>query len=122
MDIEKTLIIGASLNPARYAFLAAHRLIKAGHPVVLLGRDSGQIEGIPIVHSTNGITNIHTVTVYLNPGNQAEYEQWLVRELKPKRIIFNPGAENPGLAQNASGAGIEVLNACTLVLLSTGQY
>ncbi|MFT5885993.1 MAG: putative CoA-binding protein [Arcticibacterium sp.] len=121
MDYKKTLILGASNNPSRYSFTAAQRLTKAEHPIVLVGVKRGEVAGQQIIHSTEGISNIHTVTVYLSQKNQTSYEGFILA-LKPKRVIFNPGAENPGLMQKLAEQGVEAVEACTLVMLGTGQF
>lgn len=109
---KKTLILGASSNPARYAHIASGMLKEYGHPVVEVGRRDGGI-GEP--------EGIDTVTMYLNERNQAAYEDDVIT-LKPKRVIFNPGSENPDFAKRLTENGIEVLHACTLVMLRSNQY
>ena len=121
MASKKTLVLGASDNPSRYSFLAIHRLTSLGHPVVGIGKRNTEVAGVHIDTIRPSINDIHTVTLYLNPAHQKEYYEYLL-SLKPKRIIFNPGAENAELARLADKNGIQTLNACTLVLLSTGQY
>jgi predicted CoA-binding protein len=116
-----TLIIGASENPERYSNKAFHSLIHHGHKVVLIGNKEGNLEGVSITKGTPHFDDIDTITLYLNPKNQQAYYDYIL-SLKPKRIIFNPGTENPELEKMAYQNGIETLEACTLVLLSTGQY
>lgn len=118
---KKTLVIGASDNPTRYSYLAVQRLAAHGHPVTALGKRSGQIGKIPIVTDKPIDTDFDTVSLYLNLGNQEEYYDYVL-SLRPKRIIFNPGTENEAFAAIASSAGIQPMEACTLVLLSTGQF
>ena len=118
---KKTLVIGASDNPSRYSYLAVQRLAAHGHPVVALGKRGGQIGGVPIVTDRPTDTDFDTVTLYLSPGNQKEYYDYVL-SLRPKRLVFNPGAENEAFAAMAAGAGIQPMEACTLVLLSTGQF
>ena len=119
--MKKTLVIGASTNPERYSYLAFQSLRRHGHEVVAIGRKAGEVNGVPILTGQPELTGIDTVTLYLNLTHQEEYYDYLLN-MKPKRIIFNPGAENYDLMRRASEAGIEVLEACTLVMLSTGQY
>lgn len=119
--MKKTLVLGASTKPERYANMATHRLLRAGHEVVLIGNNRGSIAGIDILHSTEGISDIDTVTMYLSEKNQEPYYTFLM-ELKPKRIIFNPGTENENLQKLAHSSGIETIEACTLVMLATGEY
>jgi hypothetical protein len=118
---KKTLVLGASDNPARYSFLAIHRLRSMGHPVVAIGKRQMMVKDVPVENGKKKFENIHTITFYLNTLHQYEYYDYVL-SLKPQRIIFNPGAENAELAERAKQNGIEVQNACTLVLLSTGQY
>jgi predicted CoA-binding protein len=119
--LKKTLVLGASLKPSRYSNMAIHRLTEHGHPVVAVGLREGEVDGVHIGKQLPSGEKIHTVTMYLNEGNQRAWEQQVL-DLKPERIIFNPGAENPRLEEQASRQGIEVLEACTLVMLATGQY
>ncbi len=118
---KKTLVLGASDNPARYSYLAIQRLRDHGHPVVALGRRLTRVADVDIAPEKKEFENIDTVTLYLNPGNQEEYYDYIL-SLSPRRIIFNPGAENNILAAMARKKGIETKEACTLVLLSTNQY
>lgn len=118
---KKTVVLGASNNPSRYSYLAIQKLKEAGHEVIGIGRKD-TVAGDIAIHSTRqALEDVHTVTLYLNPGNQQQYYDYIL-SLHPKRIIFNPGAENDELRQLAATAGIATLDACTLVLLSTGQY
>lgn len=118
---KKTLVLGASDNPSRYSYLALHRLKGLGHPVVAIGKKTGLVAGIPIEKEKMNFDNVDTVTLYLNPMHQKQYYDYIV-SLKPKRIIFNPGAENDELSELAVKNGIKPMEACTLVLLATGQY
>lgn len=119
---KKTLIIGASTNPERYAYKAAHRLANAGHPIVNIGlREEGSVAGEPIQKKAEPFTDIDTITLYVGPRNQDSYYDYILNT-KPKRIIFNPGTENPALIDKVKAAGIEPVIACTLVMLSTGDY
>src|SRR5215203_1718308 len=121
MENKKTLVLGASDNPSRYSYLAINRLMKYGHPVVAVGRRKTSVAGIEIDREKKEFKDIDTVTLYLNPLNQREYYDYIV-SLKPKRIIFNPGTENEELYDLAGKNNIKTMEACTLVLLSTGQY
>ncbi len=121
MTSKHTLVLGASTNPNRYSFLAANKLSSFNHPITLVGIKDGNVIGAPILHSIPSEIKVDTVTVYLSARNQTGYYNDLI-QLKPKRIIFNPGAENPELEKLATENGIKVENACTLVMLSTGQY
>lgn len=121
MEKKKTLILGATTNPARYAYLAAHRLVDAGHEIVNIGIKKGAAAGVEIQRAGVVLRDIDTITLYIGPQRQPEYYDYIL-ETQPKRIIFNPGAENPELEALATQRGIEVVQACTLVLLSTGQF
>jgi hypothetical protein len=118
---KKTLVLGASENPSRYSFLAANRLLQHGHPVVLIGARPGHVAGQPILTNHPALEGIHTVTLYLNPYHQAEYEDYIAG-LKPARVIFNPGTENPDFMDRLEAEGVEVLEACTLVMLGADLY
>lgn len=118
---KTTLVLGASANPSRYSNIAINRLRSKNHPVVAIGKRNGTVGDTPVEITTRNIENLDTVTLYLNPNNQKPYYQYII-DLKPKRIIFNPGTENDELADIARKEGIEPVEACTLVLLSTGLY
>jgi len=118
---KKTLVIGASENPGRYSNLAIKKLQAYGHAVVALGKRKGAVGTVTIETEKKPMDNIDTVTLYLNPLNQQEYYDYIF-SLHPRRIIFNPGAENETLEALAQQKGIMAQEACTLVLLSTGQY
>jgi uncharacterized protein len=118
---KKTLVIGASTNPERYSFLAVNKLLRYKHNVVAVGLKTGTIATVPIETSLIPFDNIDTVTLYVNPTNQKAYYDYIL-SLQPKRIIFNPGTENEELEQIATKNNIEVIEACTLVMLSTDQY
>ena len=121
METKKTLVIGASDNPARYSYLAVKRLVNHKHPVLALGKRPGIVDGVIIETEKRDWKDVDTVTLYLNPTNQKQYYDYLI-SLKPRRIIFNPGTENEELENLAKKNGITTQEACTLVLLSTGQY
>lgn len=120
-DPKKTLILGASANPERYSFLALNRLRDNGHPVLGIGKSLVRVADVDIQTDKRPISGLDTVSVYLNPANQKEYYDYIL-SLHPRRIIFNPGAENEEFENLAKKNGIEPVEACTLVLLSTGQY
>jgi hypothetical protein len=118
---KKTLVLGASSNPARYSYLAVQRLRAHDHPVVAVGKRVGHVADIDITTDHLPEPDVDTVTLYLNPKNQIEYYDYIMG-LKPKRIIFNPGTENEDLIKKAKDNNIQPVIACTLVMLSTGQY
>lgn len=118
----KTLVLGATTNETRYANIATKRLLKYGHEVVLLGNKEGEVSDHKILNETEEVPEgIDTVTMYLGERNQTNYESFILN-LNPRRVIFNPGAENHALSQKLRNQGVETLNACTLVMLSTNQY
>lgn len=119
--MKKTLVLGATPNPARYAYLAMHALVRHGHEAVPVGIRQGQVAGLSILTGMPEVQEVDTVTLYVGPDRQAPYYDYLVG-LKPQRIIFNPGTENPELAALAQAQGIETVEGCTLVMLSIGAY
>jgi uncharacterized protein len=121
MAEKKTVVLGASDSPARYSYLAVNSLRRHGHPVVAIGKRPGKVADVDITKDKNPETGVDTVTLYLNPLHQKMYYDYIV-SLNPKRIIFNPGTENDELAVLAEQHGIKTMEACTLVMLSTGQY
>ena len=118
---KKTVVIGASENEDRYANRAVRKLKSYGHDVVALGLREGQIDGVKIHKDKPVLENVDTVTLYVGQQNQPPLYDYVL-SLNPKRIIFNPGAENPELEAIAEEKGIEVVEACTLVMLSIGNF
>jgi predicted CoA-binding protein len=121
MTNKKTLVLGASANPSRYSYLAVNQLRAKGHDVIAIGKHTGKVSDVDVTSEKKPIEDLDTITLYLNANNQKAYYDYIL-SLKPKRIIFNPGAENPELATLAKEKNIIPQQACTLVLLSTGQY
>jgi len=119
--MKKTLVLGASPNPSRYSNIAVHRLTNHGHEVVPVGVRDGEIADIEIIKGRPEVEGVDTITLYLNPKRQVEYYDYILG-LNPKRIIFNPGTENPELSRLAREKGIETEVACTLVMLSVDEY
>ena len=117
----KTLVIGASLNPDRYSNKAVLMLSNAGIPVIAFGLKKGSISNVQIDTALKYYKNIHTVTIYLNPKRQEAYYKHIIK-LKPKRVIFNPGTENPIFYRLLRESNVYYEIACTLVLISTNQY
>jgi predicted CoA-binding protein len=117
----KTLVLGASLNPDRYSNRAVLQLKSKGIEVIAMGINKGKIGSVSLVLPFEELSNIHTISIYLTPHKQPEYYEYILT-LQPKRILFNPGTENPDFAFRLTHAGIYWENACTLVLLSTNQY
>lgn len=119
--MKKTMVLGATPNPSRYAFRAVNRLQSAGHEVVPVGIKKGEVGGIEILNGRPEVEGIDTITLYIGPKHQPEWYDYIF-ELKPKRIIFNPGTENVELVKLAQSKNVETEIACTLVMLSIGNY
>jgi predicted CoA-binding protein len=116
-----TAVIGATPKSDRYAYLATAKLKRYGHKVYPVGMHPGQIEGEMILTDRPKLDDVGTVTLYVGPTNQVHWIDYIL-SLKPERIIFNPGTENPVLESQASAKGIECVHGCTLVMLSVGDY
>lgn len=119
--MKKTVVIGASDNPSRFSYKAVHQLKSYGHEVVPVGIRKGEVAGLPIEIDKPGISEVDTVTMYVGPQNQPSWYDYIL-SLQPKRIIFNPGTENYEFEKKAKEQNIETLHACTLVMLSVGNY
>ena len=117
----KTLVIGASVNKERFSNKAILRLVEYGHEVYAIGNKKGKISNVLISTDFLKIENVHTVSIYLSKKIQEIYYSYIV-SLKPKRVLFNPGAENIEFSNILIKKQIYYENACTLVLLSTNQY
>ncbi|MEZ4854404.1 CoA-binding protein [Flavobacterium sp.] len=117
----KTLVLGATTNKDRYAYKAIHNLVGKSHQVVAIGAKKGMALDVPIETEKIHFLGIDTVTLYLNPERQKEYYEYII-SLQPRRVIFNPGTENPEFYSILKENNIEVEVACTLVLLATNQY
>ncbi len=118
---KKTLVIGASTKPERYSNKAILMLREYGHDVFALAKRTGEVDGVTIQTKFPENIDIHTVTMYIGVKRQPEYYNQIIN-LKPKRVIFNPGAENRELKEKLESAGIETVENCTLVMLRTGQF
>lgn len=121
--MKKTVILGASTNTTRYAYMAAERLNKAGHPIELVSIKNGELYDKKFLDlkSKPKIKDTHTVTLYIGTSNLGQWQEYIL-SLKPKRIIFNPGTEHDELRKVAENQGVETVYGCTLVMLQTGQY
>jgi uncharacterized protein len=121
--VKKTVIIGATPDPSRYAYLAARMLKQYNHEIVPLSIKKGEVFGTPILdlREKPAVPDVDTVTLYIGPQRQPEWYDYIL-SLKPKRIIFNPGTENLTLEKMAEAKGIEVVEGCTLVMLRSYQY
>jgi predicted CoA-binding protein len=121
--MKPTLVLGASTNPARYANIAIRTLLQYEYTVYGLGLREGRVAGVQIQTDTESIhiPDLHTITLYIGPARQPQYYDWII-SLNPKRVIFNPGTENPQFEALLKEHGIETIQACTLVMLSVGLY
>lgn len=118
---KKTIVIGASENPERYGYKATIALQHHNHEVIPIGIKEGVINGLTIIKGKPAITEVDTVTLYVGPKNQPEWHDYIL-SLKPKRVIFNPGTESPEFQELLEKNNIEATEACTLVMLSIGNY
>ena len=121
MKQKATLVIGASTNPGRYSHIAVHRLRSYKHPVIAFGPKPGKVADTDIETEWNPEWQVDTVTLYMNPQRLENYTQQIL-DLRPRRVIFNPGTESPEFIRELRAQGIEAEVACTLVMLSVGQY
>lgn len=122
-NMKKTVVIGASNNPGRFAYRATQMLQEYGHEVVPIGIKKGEVAGKSILNLKDNpeIADVDTVTLYVGPQNQEAWYDFILN-LKPKRIIFNPGTENMDFESRANKQGIETVEGCTLVMLGSKQY
>ena len=120
---KKTVIVGATPNPSRYAYLAAHMLADYGHPIIPLSIKRGTVAGVDLLdlRQKPALEDIDTVTLYIGPRHQPEWYDYLL-SIRPRRYIFKPGTENPELYRLIRAQGMEVVQACTLVMLRSGTY
>jgi len=118
---KKTLVLGASENPSRYSFKAINMLRNYKHEVVAIGKAKGKVADVEFGTELTPFKAIDTITLYLNPQNQEDFYEYILK-LNPKRVIFNPGTENPVLELLLDEKNIENIEACNLVMLSTGQF
>lgn len=120
-DTKLTLVIGASEKPERFSNKAICRLRRYGHPVEAIGLRAGEVEGVVFKTGFPELKGIDTITLYIGPPRQPQYYDYLLG-LNPKRIIFNPGTENPEFYEKAKAQGIEPIENCTLVMLDSGLF
>ncbi len=118
---NKTLVIGASVKPERYAYKAIQKLVEKGHEVRALSLKEGEVAGVIFDTNQKPFSDIDTVTMYVGSKTQPSYYEY-IQSVKPRRVIFNPGTENPEFYAQLEEKNIEVVEACTLVLLATDQY
>lgn len=118
----RVAILGASDKPDRYSYLALKELRDNGHTPLPVHPKLASIDGVPVQPSLDKLPKpIDTLTVYVSPdiSNASEAQ---ILNLRAKRVIFNPGTENPALEDKLRAQGAEVVEACTLVLLKTGRF
>ncbi len=118
---KKTLVLGASLKPNRYSNFVIKKLVNQGFEVVAFGLKEGEVVGVNIDVVLKQYKKIDTITLYLNSKRQKDYYDYII-SLNPKRVIFNPGTENPEFYSILKENNIYFEEACSLVLLSTNQY
>lgn len=121
MKSKKTIVLGASTNPSRYSYKAIERLRSKGHEVIAISLKKGEVAGVEFQEADQYFSQVDTFTLYLSPKNQEPYYDYILKH-KPNRVIFNPGTYNEVLIEELNKAGIESLDACTLVMLSNGLY
>lgn len=121
MKSKKTVIIGATTNPARYAYKAANRLVDYHHEIVPIGIKKGELVGQEIINAKPALNDVDTVTLYIGPSKQPEYYDYII-SLNPKRVIFNPGTENLEFEETLEKNNIQAIEACTLVMLAANTY
>jgi uncharacterized protein len=118
---KKTVVLGASPNPARYSFKAVKSLLRYGHEAVAVGFRPGVIFDKFIQRGMPEIGGVHTIALYIGPERQEEYYDYII-SLGPQRVIFNPGTVNEPFMEVLRNKGIEVVEGCTLVMLDDGQF
>ena len=119
--MKKTIVLGATPDSSRYAYLASNKLARYGHEIINVGIKTGEVAGVPIEKPEHIHSGVDTITLYVGPYNQKTLYDYVLN-INPKRIIFNPGTENPELQSLAEQKGIQIVMGCTLVMLSTGEY
>lgn len=121
MKNKKTVVLGASAKPEKYAYKAITMLVEKGHTVLAIGQNMGEVAGVKIYTKAIPLSKPHTVTLYLNAARQRDYYNYIV-EAKPKRVIFNPGTENPEFEELARQQRIRVIKGCTIAMLISGMW
>lgn len=119
--MQLTLVLGASTNPQRFSHKAVKSLVRHQYPVVAVGPRAGMIGEIEILPGKPSLSHIDTISLYIGPARQKEFYRYIL-DLKPRRIIFNPGTENKELYRLAEKNGIGVVEGCALVMLNSGTY
>jgi predicted CoA-binding protein len=120
-DQKRTLVVGASLKTERFSNIAVRKLSEYHVPVIAVGLRAGEINGITVHKPFPIVENIHTVTLYVGPKHQPFWYDFILNA-KPKRVIFNPGTYHEEFQQMLINNGIEVVEECTLIMLSDGDF
>ena len=118
---KPTLVLGASLKPGRFSYSCVKTLVSANIPVQAIGLREGFIESTPVYTGFRELHNIHTVTLYLGVENQKPWYDYILK-LKPVRVIFNPGTENPEFVESLKNAGIETIEDCTIIMVQGDRF
>jgi len=118
---ESILILGASTNPNRSSFMATKFLNNRGFTLQAVAGKTGMIDDLEITNNLQNQGPVHTVTIFLNAQRQKDYYDFII-SLKPKRIIFNPGTENPELETLAKNHQIQTLSGCTIAMITAGLF
>lgn len=121
LKTDKTLVFGASLKPQRYSNMAMKSLSDRGFEAMGFGLVEGTAYNLKITSNLDDVQGVHTITIYMRPSLLKPFTERLIG-LQPRRVIFNPGAESPETYPKWEAAGVEVVEACTLVMLATGTY
>jgi len=121
LENKKTVVLGASPNPARFSNKAVKKLMSRDHEAVPVGLRKGEIAGKEILTGKPQIDGVHTVSLYVGPSGQVDYYDYII-SLKPRRVIFNPGTVNPEFMGRLEREGIQALDDCMLVMLNEGAY
>jgi predicted CoA-binding protein len=119
--MRKIVVLGASPNPERFSYQAVQSLLQRNYTVIAVGIRPGFIGNLPIVAGMPDVASVDSLLLYIGPGHQKDYYESIIK-LQPKRVIFNPGTENPELIDLCKKARIEVVLDCSLVMLVTGRF
>ncbi len=117
----KMLVLAAATNPSRFSHKAVKSLVRNGYEVMAVGFRPGFIDDVEILTGMPEISDVDTVLLYMGEKRQREYYDYLYG-LKPRRVIFNPGTKNPELRRLLKKKGIESLEDCALIMLSSGTF
>ena len=119
---SRVAVLGASPKEDRYSFKAMRMLKEHGHKPIPIHPAGHTVDGVPGLKSLSEIEQpVDTLTVYVNSKISGGLKDDILK-INPRRVIFNPGAENEELTEVLENAKIEVVTACTLVMLATGAF